>query len=143
MNPSTHRADPGYRRAVRIALVASIVLGAALSLGLYYWLDSLFAPGGETPPETLLVSLRLLLVGLCLMLALPLLALAGWLHRQAIRISAQRRYPLPDTRTLTDMPVREGEAALAQAKTHVRLAWLCVALAAALMLWAVWSWLAF
>jgi hypothetical protein len=65
------------------------------------------------------------------------------LHQQAGRISTQRRYPLPDTRTLTDMPVREGEAALAHARTHVRLSWLCVGLAAALMAWAVWSWFAF
>lgn len=143
MNPPIHRADPAYRRAVRLALLASIVAGLALSLALYRWLDGLFEPGAMTSPDSLLVSLRLLLLGVCLSLALPLLGLAGWLHQQAGRISTQRRYPLPDTRTLTDMPVREGEAALAHARTHVRLSWLCVGLAAALMAWAVWSWFAF
>lgn len=138
MNETIHRGDPGYRRRVLVLLVACFVASAAGLAWLRDWIAGL-TPEAAADGIAPLPALRLLFLALAFSLALPLLALAAWLHRERRRIEHAGRYPAPGTRTLGDVPIRTGEAAVAIARRHHRLAQACLLLAAAVSAWALWT----
>ena len=74
-----HRADPGYRRQMQVALAVTIVVGAAALVALQWWLGRLGARAGIGDLDTYETWLHRLLARLCLVLAAASGAFALWL----------------------------------------------------------------
>lgn len=138
--PPVHRADPAYRRYVVTALLLVIAAGCIVLWLLTEWL-------ALEPADTTVFRRHALLVALfgsvCFAMALPLAAFGVWLMRLARRIGQDGRFPPDGMHTTRDYPVLTGAAAQRQARIHHALAIASFALAAALLGWGAWVYVAF
>ena len=132
-----HRADPSARRsAIAIVIVAGIVGAAILhvlgrsSEGLRVWVE-------RDPQRAGATLLALVALGF----SAPLLGLAWWIRRFAVKVNRAGRYPPPDARLTRDTRVRTGNAAGAIARLHYILAGFMALLAIGVpvLLWRVYE----
>jgi hypothetical protein len=126
-----HRADPTLRRLARW-LPAAIMVAAGLALWLLLrWIESL-----DSRPETL-DALLLGFLGLAVLLSTAALTLAWLLWRAATSVTAEQRYPPSDMRTLRDVPLQHGEAAMRIARLLRVAAVLAAMLGVGVLVWAM------
>jgi hypothetical protein len=133
-----HRADPGYRRQMQIALALTIVVGAVALLGLQWWLRKLGAHAGAGDLDNYETWLHRLLAGLCLVLAAAAAGFGLWLYRTARDTARERRWPPSSMRTSSDVRIRwltSADALVAQLRGG---AYALFALAIVLAAWAIW-----
>lgn len=133
-----HRADPSYRRQMKLLLAATVVGGAVGVVLLHSWLNKL---GANAANGNLLVYsqwLNRLLAGLCLMLGITAAGFAQWLYRAARQSQSERRWPPTSMRTSADVRIRyltSADALVSQFKAAAAGLGL---LAAILCGWAIW-----
>jgi hypothetical protein len=134
MTTEIHRADPKLRRvAVRVlgaAAVAAILAVAAFR----HWLErtaEVLPPAAFVHTIRWTIGVSSIACGGCVLL---LAAYAAGLGRRVIR---QRRWPLPSSRVLRDMPVRIGDEAVSFGRLLLIAA---VALAVAALAFGVLGW---
>ena len=97
MSGEIRKADPNYRRKVKLAAVMGLVLLAAL-----------YAVGREVLPS---VERWIVAVPAAVLAVLPLLFFAAYFMRLAGRVFESGCFPPPGVRVLRDTEVLRGEAA--------------------------------
>jgi hypothetical protein len=134
--PQIQKADPqARRRAVTLILVTAVV-GAGLILLLRHYepmLESWIMQDPAAAPG----RIRLVLLGLVALAAVPLLAFAVYLWRFGDRIIRAQRFPPPGLGLVRDTAVIEGDEARRRGRLVQVLA-LCLGVVAcglAVMLW--------
>src|SRR5687768_5539488 len=108
-----HYADRAYRTRSLWLLAAIVVMCALLLWQLQAWLDSLTSHLGGSDPRVVRHWVRLLLVSLGVALAVPAIALSVSLRRLARAAASEARFPPAALKTLRDVRVLRGPAAVA------------------------------
>ena len=136
MSGEIRKADPNYRRKVKLAAVMGLVLLAAL-----------YAVGREVLPsvERWIVAVpgqeaeraRLVLVPAAVLAALPLLFFAAYFMRLAGRVFESGCFPPPGVRVLRDVEVLKGKAAARRGRL-LRLFAVLLITAGVVLVAAVW-----
>ena len=137
-NGEYHRADPAYRRQMKVVLALTVVVGLLALAALHYWLITLGAKVSTGDVFGYEAWLHRLLGGLCLILAAASAAFAQWLYRMATASKGERRWPPSSMRTSADVRIRyltSADSLVSQLKAG---AYFLFALAIALAAWAVW-----
>lgn len=135
-----HRADPAYRRRSLAMLAVATALCAVLLWQLHAWLQELTARLAVSDADTLRRSLRALLAGLGVALAVPAAAVGLQLWRFGEAAHREGRFPPAEARTLRDVRVLRGPAALAWARRTRAAGVAALALSGVLFGWAGWAW---
>jgi hypothetical protein len=133
-----HRADPAYRRQMKLFLGALIVVGLVGLAALQLWLGKLAADIGNGDFSSYQAWLNRLLAGLCLMLAVSALGFAQWLYRIAQASKAERRWPPSSMRTSADVRIRYLTSADSLVLQLRGVAFALALLAVLLVAWAGW-----
>lgn len=102
-----HRADPKLRRALALAVVGTLLLGALGWWWLQEWLDGL----ADLPIAAAKGQLLVALAGCLSLLCLCLLALSIYFWRLGAQVVGQGQFPLPGARVARDVRMVTGEAA--------------------------------
>src|SRR5687768_3562640 len=137
-NGEFHRADPAYRRQMKVVLALTVVVGLVAVVALHFWLAELatrVSSGGLFGYEA---WLHRLLAGLCLVLAATAAGFAQWLYRMATASKGERRWPPSSMRTSADIRIRyltSADSLISQLKAGAFALFL---LALALTAWAIW-----
>jgi len=137
-NGDIHRADPAYRHAMQVWLLASVVGGTAILVALNLWLNRLSSTLLHVNLDAYQWWMIRLLAGLCLLLGLGMAVFGLWLQRLARQTRLERRWPPSSMKTSTDVRIRyltSADAFVQQLQAAVWLLWL---LAMALVAWAGW-----
>jgi hypothetical protein len=108
MSVELHSADPKFKRLAPFLLGAIVVAGGTAVWLLDRWL------GASSPQST--DGMLLVTTGLVVVLASISLGLAYALWQEAGRIRREDRFPPSDMRTVRDVAVRHGAAALRYAR---------------------------
>ena len=135
-----HRADKAYRTRSLWLLAAIVVMCVVLLWQLQSWLDSLTFQLDGRDPRTVRQWVRLLLVGLGFALAIPAVGLSVSLRRLAQATRGEQRFPPADLKTLRDVRVLRGPAALAWSRRVHAGSRVALALAGLFLGWAAWAW---
>ena len=135
-----HRADKAYRTRSLWLLAAIVVMCVVLLWQLQSWLDSLTLQLDGRDPRTVREWVRLLLVGLGFALAIPAVGLSVSLRRLAQATRGEQRFPPADLKTLRDVRVLRGPAALAWSRRVQSGSTVALALAGLFLGWAAWAW---
>lgn len=135
-----HRADKAYRTRSLWLLAAIVVLCCALLWQLQAWLASLASDLGGRDPQTVRYWVRLLLAGLGFAMAIPAIGLSVSLRRLAKAARGEGRFPPSDLKTLRDVRVLRGPAALSWSRRVQFASSGAIALAGLFLGWAAWAW---
>lgn len=138
-----HRADPQYRNRALLLLALTILLCGVLLVLLDGWLRSVNAHLLASDPDTVRHWLRWLLAGLGIGLAIPAWLLGRGLRRIGMQAREERRFPPRDWKTLRDVRILQDADALVWAGRTMVAGSIALALAAALVLWAIAAWIRF
>jgi hypothetical protein len=114
MSIEIQHADPQLRRRTFAVLVAAFVAAVAVMTWFHGWLHRSTA---EMAREVFVLQIHRMVGISCTLLALCVLALAGYAARVSRRITESQRWPLRDARVVLDTRVRSGDEALALART--------------------------
>ena len=135
-----HRAESAYRRRVLRWLLLAVAVAAALLWQLHGWTQDVALHLRDVSPEVAKAWLRVLLGGLGIAIALPLIALGRSLRRFADASRAEGRLPPARWRTLRDVRVLRGAVAERWWRRVARAATLAQALAGIALGLALWAW---
>ena len=135
-----HRADKAYRTRSLWLLAGIAVMCVVLLWQLQAWLDSLTTQLDGRDPRAVREWVRMLLVGLGFALALPAIGLSVSLRRLAQAARGEQRFPPSDLKTLRDVRVLRGPAALAWSRRVQSGSSAALALAGLFLGWAGWAW---
>jgi hypothetical protein len=141
-NGEFHRADPAYRRQMQIWLVLTVLVGAAVVVGLQWWLGRL---GSSARMGDLFVYetwLHRLLGGLCLLLGAASAGFAWWIHRVAEASRVERRWPPSSMRTSADVRIRyltSADSLVGQLRATAIALFAMAVLLCGWALWLFWS----
>ena len=102
-----HRADPKLRRALALAVVGTLLLGALGWWWLQEWLDGL----ADLPIAAAHGQLLVALAGCLSLLCLCLLALSFYFWHLGAQVVGRGQFPLPGARVVRDVRRVTGEAA--------------------------------
>ena len=102
-----HRADSKLRRALALAVVGTLLLGALGWWWLQEWLDGL----ADLPIAAAKGQLLVALAGCLSLLCLCLLALSFYFWHLGAQVVGQGQFPLPGARVVRDVRRVTGEAA--------------------------------
>ena len=133
-----HRADPAYRRQMKVLLAATVVIGLLLLVALHFWLAKLGASAARGDLFGYERWLHRLLGGLCLMLALTSAGFALWLFRISAATRTERRWPPSSLRTSADVRIRYLTSADSLVTQMRAGAFALLLLALGLGGWALW-----
>ena len=136
-----HRADPAYRRQMQVALLLTVLVGAAALVALQWWLARLGAHAGSGDLTNYETWLHRLLAGLCVVLAAASAGFEQWLYRTARATAQERRWPPATMRTSSDVRIRWLTSADSLVTQLRGGAFALFALAATLAGWAAWLFL--
>jgi hypothetical protein len=137
-NGEFHRADPAYRRQMKLALAVTVVLGLLALAALHYWLSQLDTRLSSGDLFGYEAGLHRVLGGLCLVLAAASAGFGFWLYQMATATKGERRWPPSSMRTSADVRIRyltSADSLVSQLKAGALGLFL---LAAALAGWACW-----
>lgn len=108
-------ADSRTRRRAVVLLLVVALIGGLVATGLHLQADAIRAwIGGDAAAaagQRALNRVHVLLAGIGLLAELPLLGLAVFCWRLAVRVQGAGRYPPPDQAVVRDTPVASGAAA--------------------------------
>jgi hypothetical protein len=135
-----HRADKAYRNRTLLLLGLTVLLCGVLLLLLDGWLRLVNAQLAHSEPDTVRRWLRALLAGLGVALAVPAALLGVGLRRLGFSARIEGRFPPRDWKTLRDVRVLHGAAAVRWARRTEACGLAAIGLATALVLWAAWAW---
>ena len=135
-----HRADKAYRTRSLWLLAAIVVMCVVLLWQLQSWLDSLTFQLDGRDPRALREWVRLLLVCLGFGLAVPAIALSVSLRRLAQAARGEQRFPPSDLKTLRDVRVLRGPAAVSWSRRVQMGSSASLALAGLFLGWSAWAW---
>ncbi|NUS37745.1 MAG: hypothetical protein HOQ02_01800 [Lysobacter sp.] len=135
-----HRADKAYRKRTLLLLALTTLLCAVLLLLLDGWLQQVNAQLSASDPDTVRRWLRGLLAGLGVALAVPAALLGRGLRRLGLTARMEGRFPPRSWQTLRDVHVLRDAPALRWARRTESFGLAALALAAALVAWALWAW---
>ena len=133
-----HRADPAYRRQMKILLAATVVIGLLFLVALHFWLAKLDASAAGGDVFGYERWLHRLLGGLCMMLALASAGFAMWLFRISAATRTERRWPPSSLRTSADVRIRYLTSADSLVTQMRACAFALSLLALGLGGWAIW-----
>ena len=136
MSIEIQHADPQLRRRTLAVLGAAVVAAILVTMGFHGWLRRSTA---EMAREVFVLQIHRMVGISCTLVALCVLALAGYAARVSRRVAETRRWPLRDARVVLDTRVRSGDEALALASTLrlVALVLIVVAFAVGFFGWRV------
>ena len=134
MSTEIQHADPQLRRRTLAVLGATALAAIAVMTWFHGWLHRSTA---EMPREVLVLEIHRMVGISSTLLALCVLALAGYAARISRRVVESQRWPLRDARVVLDTRVRSGDEALALASTLrlVALVLIVVAFAVGFLGW--------
>ncbi len=133
--------DPGAEimpanRNARIAVALLFIIAIPAAVAITSWLDK---PMKLDSPEDVRAAQERIELVLTIMTAmgLPMVIIAGFICRSALRIFAAGRYPAPGMWVLKDTPIVTGAKARTQGLVHLLMAiWLVImAIGTPLVLW--------
>ena len=133
-----HRADPVYRRRMRIVLVVVLVLGTAGLFALQRWVSGMTTMVSSGKLFDYERSLHIALGSVSLILGAAAVAFTIWLFRMAAATRAERRWPPSHMRTSADVRIRyltSADSMVTQMKAGA--VGLCL-LAIGLIGWGIW-----
>lgn len=107
---SLHSADPRERRLLVWVIVVLLVLAVAGAYGLWWFRDA-FVLMFSADQEQGISMAEGVVRGLSLLVAAQALALGWLLGRKAQAVRKARLFPLPGSRTVLNLRVREGAEA--------------------------------
>ena len=114
MSIEIQHADPQLRRRTLAVLGAAVVAAVLIMMWFHGWLHRSTA---EMARDVFVFEIHRMVGISSTLLALCVLALAGYAARVSRRIAETQRWPLRDARVVLDTRVRTGEEALALART--------------------------
>jgi hypothetical protein len=134
MSTEIQHADPQLRRRTLAVLGAAAVAAIAAMTWFHGWLHRSTA---EMPRDVLVLEMHRMVGISSTLLALCVLALAGYAARISRRVVESQRWPLQAARVVLDTRVRSGKEALAIASTLrlVALVLIVVAFAIGILGW--------
>jgi len=135
-----HHADKAYRTRSLWLLAAIVVMCAVLLWQLQSWLDSLATQLDGRDPRTVREWVRLLLAGLGFALAIPAIGLSVSLRRLAQAARGEQRFPPAGLKTMRDVRVLRGPAALSWSRRVQAGSSAAMVLAVLFLAWAAWAW---
>ncbi|HEY0660760.1 MAG TPA: hypothetical protein VGD21_05515 [Lysobacter sp.] len=135
-----HYADKAYRRRSLLLFAAIVALCIVLLWQLHAWLQDVTTHLRGQDPATVRSWLRVLFAGLGIALAMPAIGLGLTLRRLAQASRLQQRFPPMEWKTFRDVRVLRDAAALNWARRVDAGAKAALALAGALIGWALWAW---
>ena len=136
-----HRADPAYRRQMKILLAVTVVIGLIFLVALHFWLGKLGEAAAHGELFVYERWLHRLLGGLCAMLAVASAVFALWLFRISAATRTARRWPPSSLRTSADVRIRYLTSADSLVTQMRGGAFVLLLLALALGGWAIWLFL--
>jgi len=122
-------ADPQLRRRTLAVLGAAAVAAIVVMMWFHGWLRRSTAEMGR---DVLVLEIHRMVGISSTLLALCVLALAGYAARVSRRVTETRRWPLQDARVVLDTRVRSGDEALALASTLRLVALVLIVVASAI-----------
>jgi hypothetical protein len=136
MGAEIQQADPQLRRRTFAVLGAAVVIAILVTTWFHGWLHRSTAEMGR---EVFVLQIHRMVGISSTLLALCVLALAGYAARVSRRITEAQRWPLRDERVVLDTRVRSGEEALALASTLrlVALVLIVIAFAVGIFGWSI------
>jgi hypothetical protein len=134
MSTEIQHADPQLRRRTLAVLGAAALAAVAVMTWFDGWLRRSTA---EMPRDVFMLEIHRMVGISCTLLALCVLALAGYAARVSRRVVESKRWPQHDARVVLDTRVRSGDEALAIASTLrlVALVLIVVAFAIGILGW--------
>jgi hypothetical protein len=137
-NGEYHRADPAYRKQMKVWLAVTVIVGSVCLVALNIWLNHLATTLGASDPGAMQTWLQRVLAGICLLLAAGSAGFAIWVYRLAKLTRQERRWPPSQMSTTQDVRIRYLTSADALVSQFMAGVFALALFALVMAGWAIW-----